>query len=191
MTASWTQRDTVPHPEHDIILVDSEDKPLGTGSKAPVHERALLHRAFSVFVVSTQGQWLLQQRAAGKYHSPLLWTNACCSHPKPGETIEEAAARRLQEELGIAPPLEYLGSLLYHTDFDNGLAEHEFDHLLWAVTDGPFEPNPDEVADLRWIEPHELQRELAETPEHFTFWFRAVMAGHATGPGVERLHPGN
>lgn len=188
MTASWTRRDTKPHSDHDIILVDTEDRPIGTGLKTPVHEQALLHRAFSVFVVNTQGQWLLQQRAADKYHSALLWTNACCSHPKPGETVQEAASRRLREELGIAPQLEYLGSLLYRTDFDNGLAEHEFDHLLWAVTDGPFEPNPDEVAALRWIEPRELQRELAENPDHFTFWFRAVMAGHATGPGVERLH---
>ena len=121
----------------------------------------MLHRAFSVFVVNSQGQWLLQQRAAGKYHSPMLWTNACCSHPKPGETVQEAAIRRLQEELGIAPPLEYLGALLYHTDFDNGLAEHEYDHLLWAVTDGPFQPNLDEVAALRWIEPEALRRELA------------------------------
>jgi isopentenyl-diphosphate delta-isomerase len=190
MTLSWTRRDTEPHPEHDIILVDAEDRPLGTGAKTPVHEQALLHRAFSVFVVNQEGHWLLQQRAADKYHSPLLWTNACCSHPKPGETVLEAAARRLHEELGIAPPLEHLGALVYHTDFDNGLAEHEYDHLLWAVTDGPFHPNPEEVAALRWIEPKALQNELAETPEHFTFWFRAIMAGHATGPGVDRLHNG-
>ncbi len=188
MTASWTRLDTAPHSDHDIILVDTEDRPIGTGLKTPVHEEALLHRAFSVFVVNSQGQWLLQQRATGKYHSPMLWTNACCSHPKPGETVQEAATRRLQEELGISPPLEYLGALLYHTDFDNGLAEHEYDHLLWAVTDGPFKPDPDEVAALRWIEPEALRRELAEQPEHFTFWFRAIMAGHATGPGVDRLH---
>lgn len=190
MTAPWTHLDTAPHPEHDIILVDTEDRPLGTGLKTPVHEQALLHRAFSVFIVNSQGQWLLQQRAAGKYHSPMLWTNACCSHPMPGETVQEAAVRRLQEELGIAPSLEYLGALLYHTDFDNGLAEHEYDHLLWAVTDGPFQPDPDEVAALRWIEPAALRRELAERPEHFTFWFRAIMAGHANGPGVDRLHNG-
>lgn len=97
----------------------------------------------------------------------------------------EAASRRIAEELGIEPRLEYLGHLVYHTDFDNGLCEHEYDHLLWAVYDGSFDPNPAEVAALRWVEPAQLRQELASEPDQFTFWFRAIMAGQASGPGIE------
>jgi isopentenyl-diphosphate Delta-isomerase len=180
-------RDTAQHPEHDIILVDEQDRPVGTGLKAAVHAEGRLHRAFSVFIVNSRGEWLLQQRAVGKYHSPCLWTNALCSHPRPGETVAEGAARRLREELGVAAQLLHLGHLVYHTDFDNGLCEHEFDHLFLAEHEGPFRPDPDEVAELRWVAPDVLRAELAACPERFTFWFRAIMAGHARGPGVHRL----
>ena len=184
---SWTRRDTQSNPPDDIILVDEHDRPLGTGQKNQVHQAGLLHRAFSIFIVNSQGEWLLQQRAADKYHSSELWSNACCSHPRPGESVQEAAGRRLTEELGVRVELEHLGHLVYRTNFEDGLEEHEFDHLFWAVYDGPFAPDPAEVADLRWIAPQQLREELKSAPEKFTFWFREVMAGQATGPGVEKL----
>ncbi len=171
----------------DIVVVNERDQPLGTASKADAHAQGLLHRAFSVFIVNGGGEWLLQQRAAGKYHSPLLWSNALCSHPRPGEAAAEGAARRLVEELGVTAPLEYLGHLVYHTAFENGLCEHEYDHLFLAQHDGPFQPDPEEVAAVRWVTPAGLRAELASHPERFTFWFRAIMAGQAEGPGVHRL----
>lgn len=184
---SWTRQDTAPHRKHDIILVDARDRPVGTGLKEPVHRQGLLHRAFSVFLVDRGGRWLLQQRAAGKYHSPLLWANACCGHPLPGETVREAGARRLREELGVEAPLEHLGHLVYKSALENGRWEHEFDHVLLGVYGGPFAPDPAEVAALRWVAPASLHEELADRPERFAVWFRTIVAGQATGAGMSRL----
>ena len=130
----------------DIILVNEEDVQVGTMEKMEVHERGLLHRAFSVFIFNKAGEMLLQQRALSKYHSGGLWTNACCSHPRPGEKTEDAAARRLFEELGFGTELRFAFSFTYKAAFDNGLTEHEFDHVFVGHFDGPLRPDPKEVA---------------------------------------------
>ena len=189
MALPWLIDDTEDDGFHDIILVDEEDRAVGLGMKTEVHQEGELHRAFSVFIVNQQGEWLLQQRAIDKYHSSCLWSNACCSHPRPGENVYEAAKRRVTEELGVDVELEYLGHLIYRTQFEDGLWEHEYDHLFRAVYDGPFAPNSTEVNALRWIEPEQLREELESTPEQFTFWFRAVMDGKAIGGGVEKILP--
>lgn len=183
-------RDTTPHPSHDIILVDALDRPTGTGLKLPVHEQGLLHRAFSVLLVDREGSWLLQQRAATKYHSPLLWANACCGHPRPGETVGEGATRRLGEEIGVRAPLRPVGSLVYRVAVDNGLIEHEYDHLLVGTYDGAFTLAPDEVAAVRWISLDDLRAEADACPESFAAWFRVIMDGGATGAGIVRLLAG-
>ena len=121
--------------EEKVILVDANDTPLGTMEKIEAHKKGLLHRAFSIFIVNARGELLLQQRALHKYHSPGLWTNTCCSHQREGETTLEAGARRLQEEMGMQVPLTFLFSFIYNTTFDNGLTEHELDHVLHGISD--------------------------------------------------------
>lgn len=170
----------------EVILVDSADRPCGRMEKLAAHvPPGTLHRAFSVFLFSPDGKWLLQRRAAGKYHFPLLWTNACCSHPAPGEGTAEAAARRLREELGLAasPALEEKFSFTYRAESGaTGLCEHEFDHVFFGRCDRlPASPDPSEVAELRFWEPAELEKALAETPEAFTPWFRIVCERIAKG----------
>ncbi|MFM8565090.1 MAG: isopentenyl-diphosphate Delta-isomerase [Bacteroidota bacterium] len=161
-----------------VILVNTADEPIGRMEKLAAHERGLLHRAFSVFLFNERGETLLQQRAAGKYHSPLLWTNSCCSHQREGETNLQAARRRLHEELGIAPSqltaLNDSFSFIYRADFDNGLTEHELDHVLLGRFDGSVTLNTDEVAAVRWISMAELAREMDAHPEQFTAWFQII-----------------
>ncbi|MFT4022708.1 MAG: isopentenyl-diphosphate Delta-isomerase [Flavihumibacter sp.] len=120
-----------------VVLVDNDDREVGTMEKMEAHRQAKLHRAFSVFIFDSRGRMLLQQRAFGKYHSGGLWTNACCSHPFPGEAVEDAARRRLKEELGFTVPLTHLFSFIYKAPFDNGLTEHEYD-VLQVLTRGPW-----------------------------------------------------
>lgn len=160
-----------------VILVDEQDRPVGRMEKLAAHEHGgTRHRAFSVFLVDAQGRWLLQRRAAGKYHFPNLWTNACCSHPRPGEKTADAAQRRLREELGIACPLEERFQFVYQAgSAAQGLAEHEFDHVFTGVFSGPLHPNPAEVDAVRWVEPADLDREVSEYPEAFTPWFKLAM----------------
>jgi len=162
----------------EVILVDEADRAGGRMEKIAAHvPPGVLHRAFSVFLFSPDGRWLLQQRAAGKYHFPLVWTNACCSHPAPGEGTREAAARRLREELGIdPPPLEEKFSFVYRAESAaTGLCEHEFDHVFFGICDAlPPSPDPEEVASVRFWEKDEIARGLAETPERFSPWFRIV-----------------
>jgi isopentenyl-diphosphate delta-isomerase len=137
-----------------VVLVDTEDRPTGVMEKLEAHKQGLLHRAFSVHVTRSDGMILLQQRAFSKYHSGGLWTNACCSHPSPDETTEEAAVRRLKQEMGIhaqQSELSYLGSLLYKAELDKGLTEHEFDHVFGLTFDGDPIPDPDEAESFRWI----------------------------------------
>lgn len=162
-----------------IILVDENDNETGTIEKLAAHQQNLLHRAFSIFIYRGQNQLeiLLQQRAAGKYHCPLLWTNTCCSHPHPGETILEAGNRRLQQELGFTAKLRDLGWFHYNAHFDNGLSEHEIDHVLvGSMPEGvtPL-PNPDEVKAVRWIAVQDLLSEMESNPERFTPWLREAM----------------
>ena len=156
----------------DIILVNERDEPVGTMEKIQAHRSALLHRAFSVFVFNSRGEMLLQQRAFGKYHSGGLWTNACCSHPHPGEDTGQAAGRRLQEEMGFGVKLRKLFDFIYKSEFDNGLTEHEFDHVFAGVYDGPVRPDSGEVHDYCFKNIEEIKESLRQRPEQYTVWFR-------------------
>jgi isopentenyl-diphosphate delta-isomerase len=150
-----------------VILVDGEDNAIGTADKLEAHRKGQLHRAFSVFVLDDAGRMLLQRRAEGKYHSGGLWSNACCSHPRPGEATEDAAARRLVEEMGIDCRPEPAFELIYRADVGRGLVEYQ-----WT---GEPSPDPEEVSEWRWVPLSELKQELALQPRHFTYWFRVAM----------------
>lgn len=154
-----------------VILVNEQDEPVGTMEKLEAHRKGLLHRAFSVFVMNEQGEMLLQQRALDKYHSGGLWTNTCCSHPLPDEDILAAAHRRLQEEMGFDCPLEEIFSFTYRAEFDNGLTEHEFDHVLVGQYNGTILPDPAEVHAYKFVSPAAIQHMLDEEPDTFTHWF--------------------
>jgi isopentenyl-diphosphate delta-isomerase len=159
--------------EH-VILVRPDDAPVGTAEKLHVHRTGALHRAFSVFVFRPDGAMLLQRRAADKYHSPGLWSNTCCSHPRPGEDTSAAAQRRLQEEMGFECDLASPFSFLYRADVGDGLIEHEYDHVFLGEWDGAPRPDPAEVSDWRWIRPDALLRELRTGPNRFTTWFHVA-----------------
>jgi isopentenyl-diphosphate delta-isomerase len=158
-----------------VVLVDENDEQLGTMEKLEAHRLGRLHRAFSVFIFNSHGQMLLQKRAAGKYHSPGLLTNACCSHQRPGESNENAASRRLYEEMGIRTELHYKGSFIYKSVFGNGLTEHEFDHLFEGMSDATPVPDKDEVQDYCWLTVGEIKQQIRDSPERFTTWFRIAM----------------
>jgi isopentenyl-diphosphate delta-isomerase len=157
--------------QEEVILVDEQDRPVGRMEKMEAHRKALLHRAFSVFIFNSKKEMLLQRRAEGKYHSGGLWTNACCSHPRPGEDTRDAAIRRLREELGFAVPLEKEFEFVYRSEFGNGLTEHEFDHVFTGIYDGPVQPDLEEVNGYRFVSLGQIETELAEIPERFTAWF--------------------
>jgi isopentenyl-diphosphate Delta-isomerase len=154
-----------------VILVDSSDRERGTMEKMKAHLRGELHRAFSVFLFNAKGEMLLQRRAGGKYHSAGLWSNACCSHPRPGEDTRAAAERRLKEELGIEEPLEFRTSFVYRVAFENGLVEHEFDHVFTGTTSKEPILNLHEADAWRWCNLHTIRQEIAEDPDAFTSWF--------------------
>lgn len=158
-----------------LILVDQHDKEIGIEEKIKAHKEGKLHRAFSVFILNSKGQLMLQKRANDKYHSGGLWTNTCCSHPRPGEPVESAAIRRLSEEMGFSCPLKELFSFIYKTGFDNGLMEHEFDHVFVGTYDGQPKINPGEVAEYKWIGIKELLKDMEENPQNYTFWFKEIM----------------
>jgi isopentenyl-diphosphate delta-isomerase len=155
----------------EVVLVNEKDEPVGTMEKMAAHEQAILHRAFSVFVFNNNGDVLMQQRAFSKYHSGGLWTNTCCSHPRPGEPVLDAAHRRLQEEMGFTTSLTKAFDFTYKAVFENGLTEHEFDHVIIGQYDGLVEFNPNEVAAYAFMQVQELERQIQETPERFTAWF--------------------
>lgn len=157
-----------------VILVNRKDEQIGLMEKIEAHEKARLHRAFSVLVFNDKGQMMLQKRAVEKYHTPGLWTNTCCSHPREGETIIEAGKRRLQEEMGFQTALKETASFIYKAPFDNGLTEHEFDHVLIGYFNDEPQINPEEVAEWKWISLEDLTKELQERPEQFTAWFRII-----------------
>ncbi|MFN7200412.1 MAG: isopentenyl-diphosphate Delta-isomerase [Bacteroidota bacterium] len=154
-----------------LILVDEQDNPIGTCEKMEAHRQGLLHRAFSVFIFDAQGRMLLQQRALSKYHSGGLWTNACCSHPFPEEDNLAAASRRLQEELGFTTSLRKVFDFYYRAEFDNGLTEHEFDHVFVGQYEGALEVNPQEVMDYCFLSLEEIQNQLTTRPDRYTAWF--------------------
>lgn len=142
--------------------------------KMEAHEKAVLHRAFSVFVLNDKGETLLQQRASHKYHSPLLWTNTCCSHQRLGESNLEAGKRRLQEEMGFQTELEELFSFIYKAPFDNGLTEHELDHVMLGYFDGEPDINPEEVNAWKWMSLQDIRADLKENPDRYTAWFKII-----------------
>jgi isopentenyl-diphosphate Delta-isomerase len=158
-----------------VILVDNEDNDIGLMEKMEAHEKGVLHRAFSVFVFNSKKELMMQQRAYGKYHSPGLWTNTCCSHPRKGETVEQAAHRRLMEEMGFDCGLKKAFHFTYKADVGQGLIEHEFDHVLIAVTDTQPEINPLEVNNWRYISVEDLKQEMKQLPEQFTVWFKIAI----------------
>jgi isopentenyl-diphosphate delta-isomerase len=158
-----------------VILVDEHDRELGLKDKLDAHRDGDLHRAISVFLFDSGGRMLLQRRATGKYHSGGLWTNACCSHPKQGEHVQDAAVRRLKEEIGInCNNLEPAFSFLYKADVGNNLTEHELDHVFIGSSDALPSPDPQEVMDYRYTSPGDIEKDLREHPEHYTTWFRLV-----------------
>ncbi len=160
--------------EEHVILVNPQDVQIGTMPKMEAHEKAQLHRAFSVFVMNDQGETMLQQRAAHKYHSPLLWTNTCCSHQRVGENNVEAGKRRLQEEMGFVTELKELFSFIYKAPFDNGLTEHELDHVMIGTYNVSPKINREEVADWKWMQPKDIQKDIVQNPGHYTVWFKII-----------------
>ena len=159
----------------NVILVDTSDTPVGQMEKLKAHLKGELHRALSVLIFNRKGEILLQQRAFSKYHTPGLWSNSCCSHPRPGEDSLEAATRRLGEEMGFIVPLKKSFDFIYKAHFDNGLIEHEFDHVFFGTFDGEPEINPEEANDFKWVNPSDLMEDMRSTPEHYTVWFRIIM----------------
>ena len=158
-----------------VILIDESDREIGSAEKLDVHRKGLLHRAFSVVVWDGAGRQLLQKRAGAKYHSGGLWTNTCCGHPRPGEPVADAAARRLEEEMGFTCPLEWLGIVAYRADVGNDLIEHEIVHVFRACYDGTVAPDPAEVEAYKWCALRSIQRDVAAAPEQFTAWFRRYL----------------
>jgi isopentenyl-diphosphate Delta-isomerase len=156
----------------DVILVDEQDRQTGVMEKMEAHQKALLHRAFSVFIFNSRNELLLQKRADGKYHSAGLWTNACCSHPQPGEDTLSAAEKRLQEEMGFTVPLTEVFSFVYKAPFENGLTEYEYDHVLVGSFDGEVKPNTSEASDYCYKTFADIKASLQSHPGHFTAWFK-------------------
>lgn len=165
-----------------VVLVNERDEYLGVREKLQAHVEGVLHRAFSVFVFNSRGDLLLQQRHPDKYHSGGLWSNTCCSHPRPGEAVETAARRRLHEEMGFACDLTRLFGFVYEARVDTDLVEHEYDHVFAGVYDGVPLPNGEEVSGWQWVSPEALRAGVRDAPDRYTYWFRLVLdrvLGHA------------
>lgn len=160
--------------EEFVVLVDTEDRELGLMEKQQAHVAGLLHRAFSVFIFNSQGELMLQQRAASKYHSPTLWTNTCCSHPRENESYEEAAHRRLVEEMGFDCDLTFKFSFIYKAQLANGLTEHELDHVFIGYYNDEPKLNKEEVMAYKWINMYELKNDIIQNPENYTAWFKII-----------------
>jgi len=161
-----------------VILVDDNDLAIGEMPKMEAHEKACLHRAFSVFIFNSKGELLLQRRAESKYHSGGLWTNTCCSHPFPGQDTAEAARSRLMMEMGMDTPLEYILTFTYKSPFENGLTEHEIDHIYIGCTDEKPVINPEEVSEYKYISLKDLQEDISLHPEKYTTWFRIISSDY-------------
>ncbi|MFV8224679.1 isopentenyl-diphosphate Delta-isomerase [Christiangramia aquimixticola] len=160
--------------QEKVILVNENDEQIGLMEKIEAHEKALLHRAFSVFVFNEKNELMIQQRAHSKYHSPGLWTNTCCSHQREGESNIEAGKRRLEEEMGFTTALKDTISFIYKAPFDNGLTEHEYDHILVGNFDGEPNLNPDEVAAWKWMSLEDIHNDMRENPDIYTAWFKII-----------------
>lgn len=160
--------------EEKVILVNQNDEQIGVMPKLEAHEKAVLHRAFSVFVLNKNNEIMLQQRAHHKYHSPLLWTNTCCSHQREGETNIQAGTRRLFEEMGFTTELKELFHFIYKAPFDNGLTEHELDHVMIGYYNEAPKINNDEVESWKWMAIDEVKRDMEKHPEIYTVWFKII-----------------
>jgi isopentenyl-diphosphate delta-isomerase len=160
--------------EEQVILVDKNDNQIGVMPKMEAHEKGVLHRAFSVFIFNKKGELMLQQRAAHKYHSPLLWTNTCCSHQRSGETNLGAGKRRLQEEMGFTAELKEVFSFIYKAPFDNGLTEHELDHVSVGYFDDVPNINKEEVEDYKWMLLEDVKSDIEKNPSIYTEWFKII-----------------
>lgn len=174
-----------------VVLVDENDKQTGLMPKMEAHEKGVLHRAVSVFIFNLKGEMLLQKRALDKYHSAGLWSNASCSHPKPGEAPGDAANRRLREEMGIDCDLHKIFTFVYKADLENNLTEYEYDHVFFGVTDAVPKPNPNEVADWKYMTEESLLAEIKYVPELYTEWFKICIKDYYkelfTTPGTAHL----
>ena len=159
--------------EH-VILVDENDQPIGLMEKIEAHQKGLLHRAFSVFILNNKSELLLQQRSLQKYHSPGLWTNTCCSHQREGETNIEAGKRRLQEEMGFTTDVEELFSFIYKMPFENGLTEHEYDYVLFGNYNDEPKINKKEVLDYKWMSLQKVREDIQQNSKEYTSWFQII-----------------
>ncbi|MDQ2719271.1 MAG: isopentenyl-diphosphate Delta-isomerase [Bacteroidota bacterium] len=163
-------------PTNDLlILVDRQDNEIGLLNKLEVHQRGLLHRAFSIFIFNSKNELLLQQRAEKKYHSPGLWSNTCCSHPCYGETIDIAIARRLKEEVGLQCATEFKFNFIYKIEFENGLTEHELDHVYFGKSDEVPKLDLEEVKDWKYIKLENLENEIDSKPQNFSAWLKVCL----------------
>ena len=158
-----------------VVLVNEFDEAIGTMEKLEAHRQGVLHRAFSIFVFKDHNELLLQQRAPHKYHSGGLWTNTCCSHPRPDESVEQAAHRRLKEEMGFDCQMQKAFHFIYKVDLDNNLVEHELDHVLIGQYNQKPELNPDEATDAQFMALKTVQQHIAQRPEDFTYWFKIAI----------------
>ena len=164
--------------EEQVILVNENNEQIGLMPKMEAHEKAVLHRAFSVFVFNEKGALMLQQRAAEKYHSPLLWTNTCCSHQRNGETNIEAGKRRLMEEMGFVCELEEVTSFIYKAPFDNGLTEHELDHIMIGYYNENPKINKEEVESFKWMLLEDVKLDIENNPSIYTAWFKIIFENY-------------
>ncbi len=160
--------------EEQVILVNEKDEPIVLMNKMEAHEKAVLHRAFSVFILNDSNEVMLQQRAHHKYHSPLLWTNTCCSHQRAGETNIEAGKRRLYEEMGFNAELKELFHFIYKAPFDNGLTEHELDHVMIGYSNEVPSINPEEVESWKWMKIEDIKEDMIQNPALYTIWFKII-----------------
>ena len=159
----------------EVILVNKQDEETGTMEKLEAHLKGILHRAFSIFIFNNKNEMLLQQRAANKYHSGGLWTNACCSHPTPDETIDEATRKRLKHEMGIDLQPDFAYKFIYESKLDQDLTEHELDYVYTGIFDGIPAVNQEEVEDWKFVNIKSLRNDLNQHPDHYTVWFRLIM----------------
>jgi isopentenyl-diphosphate delta-isomerase len=162
----------------EVQLVNPNDEPIGSMEKLEAHQKGLLHRAISVLIFNSKGEMLLQRRALKKYHSPGLWTNTCCSHPYPFEIPQDAASRRLNEEMNIESKLNFAFKFIYKTEFSNGLIENELDHVFIGYSDETPHLNTDEAVAFRWVTIKDLQRDIEKNPENYTVWFKIIIEEH-------------
>lgn len=172
--------------EEQVILVNDQDEQIGLMPKMEAHKKGVLHRAFSVFIFNSKNELMLQQRAAHKYHSPLLWTNTCCSHQRDGETNIEAGTRRLSEEMGFTTALKEVTTFIYKAPFDNGLTEHEFDHVMTGFYEMDPVINKEEVEAWKWMPVEAVKSNIESNPEIYTAWFKIIFKNFYTHINSER-----